>query len=170
MNPKFPLSLNDMLVHSSEHLYQCMRFSEHSDIQQKILAEKWPMKCKFIAKEHINKTRNDWNEVKLPIMSWVVALKTSQHFTTLKPRLLEDYGKRIVEYSKKDDYWGAVNNGNGVLIGHNYLGRIWTRVSTLIATKNASHIHSLAIAPKLELKLLGEQPLTPTTIPPETTK
>lgn len=49
MSGDFPILLNGVRVRSSEHLYQALKFTDHPDVQRKILDEPSPMRAKWIA-------------------------------------------------------------------------------------------------------------------------
>jgi len=125
----FPLEVNWDILSSSEALYQLCRFPGHPNLQREIAAQLHPMAAKKVAYNHLDKTRSDWNVVKVRVMSWVVLLKGAQHkgsFCTLldltgDQDIVEDVGKR------DDDFWGAIPQGGPdgeVLIGHNWLGML----------------------------------------------
>jgi len=125
MSSKFPLFINDIIIPSSEALYQAMRYSLFPKAQNEILIQKSPMTAKMISKKYLYYTRQDWDLIKLKIMRWVLEVKLSQHWNKLSPILKETAGRSIVELSHKDQYWGVKNMGNGDLVGSNYLGRLW---------------------------------------------
>ena len=125
MSSKFPLFINDVIIPSSEALYQAMRYSLFPKAQNEIITQASPMTAKMISKKYATYSRQDWDIIKLKVMRWVMEIKLSQHWNKLAPILEKTSGKSIVEFSYKDQFWGAVNQGNGQLIGVNALGRLW---------------------------------------------
>lgn len=156
MHNKFPLHIATLDVPSSEHLYQLLRFTEHSEVQQQILSEPRPMGSKFIAKEHIDKTRGDWEVIKPLIMQWVVYEKISQYYNFFS-NLLLNTSKPIVELSMKDNYWGAIPQGDGSLLGHNALGVNWSNGRDLMKTKGHNYFQDIHLPDYLEnMTILGK--------------
>ncbi len=120
----YPLVVNNVYIKSSEALYQAMRFPHLPDVQKAIIKESSPMTAKMISKKYRNKTREDWEKVKIPIMKWVLRVKLIQNQETFG-RLLHETGiHNIVEESAKDAFWGAKVTDSGLLEGLNILGRL----------------------------------------------
>ena len=125
MSSKFPLFINDIIIPSSEALYQAMRYSLFPKAQNEIIKQASPMTAKMISKKYLLYPRQDWELIKLKVMRWVIEIKLSQHWEKLAPILEKTRDKTIVELSHKDQFWGAKNIGNGQLMGMNVLGRLW---------------------------------------------
>lgn len=125
MSSKFPLFINDIIIPSSEALYQAMRYSLFPKAQNEIIKQVSPMTAKMISKKYLTYSRQDWELIRLKVMRWVIEIKLSQHWEKLAPILEKTRDKAIVELSHKDQYWGARNLGNGQLAGMNVLGRLW---------------------------------------------
>ncbi|MBI9052337.1 MAG: NADAR family protein [Bacteroidales bacterium] len=125
MSAGFVLEVNGLKILTSEALYQAMRFTSFPDIQMKIFQEKSPMSAKMISKKYLQKTRVDWEEVKVDIMRWCLKVKLAQNFIKFGTLLETTYPKEIVELSTKDKFWGArpIEKSN-LLIGINALGRL----------------------------------------------
>lgn len=120
----YPLVVNNIYIKSSEALYQAMRFPNLPDVQKAIIKESSPMTAKMISKKYRAKTREDWEEIKIPIMKWVLRVKLIQNQETFG-RLLHETGiQSIVEESAKDAFWGAKVIDGGLLEGLNILGRL----------------------------------------------
>jgi len=135
MAPGFPLFINDNIVLTTEALYQAMRYPLFPEIQAEILAQNSPMTAKMISKKHHDKTRQDWDRIKIKVMRWALEVKLSQNWTKFSTLLKETNYKPIVEYSSKDQFWGAVKDAQGNLTGVNALGR-------LLMDIREKHIHS----------------------------
>ncbi len=76
----YPIIINETRILTSESLYQSCRFSNHSDIQKKIIEQKSPMSAKMKSKFYRNFTRKDWDEVSIEIMRWSLRLKLGFNF------------------------------------------------------------------------------------------
>lgn len=148
MSSKFPLFVNDIIIPSSEALYQAMRYSLFPKAQNEIITQSSPMTAKMISKKYLPYSRQDWDLIKLKVMRWVMEIKLSQHWNKLAPILRQTAGKAIVELSHKDQYWGAVNMGNDQLVGMNALGRLWMdlREKYVIPNNKLECVEPLAIA------------------------
>lgn len=119
----FSLNVNDIIIPTAEHLYQACRFPQHPHLQWDIISEPNPMKAKWIGKGNIEKTREDWNDVRFAIMKWVLEVKLSQNWETFGSLLRMTGEKPIVELTQKDKVWGAMRQGDN-LVGVNALGRL----------------------------------------------
>lgn len=148
MSSKFPLFINDIIIPSSEALYQAMRYSLFPKAQNEIIKQVSPMTAKMISKKYHHYSRQDWDFIKLKVMRWVMEVKLSQHWNKLFPILEQTAGKFIVELSHKDQYWGAVNMGNKQLVGMNALGRLWMdlREKYIIPNNKLECVEPLSIA------------------------
>ena len=131
----FPLFVNGNKVYSSEALYQACRFPHEPLWQEEIIAQKNPMAAKMISKKdgrRSNYSRPDWNEICIEIMDWVLRVKLAQNFERFS-KVLKSTGERnIVEKSRRDSFWGAVENENCVLTGRNVLGNLLTDLRELV--------------------------------------
>lgn len=105
MSGGYPIRISkELLVPSTENLYQCMRFTHRPDIQQEILDQKSGMGAKMIAKKYRREhTREDFDEMRVDIMLWCLQLKAAQH-KKYRDLLLETGSRNIVEISKKDPF------------------------------------------------------------------
>lgn len=148
MHPGYPLVVAGVRVSSSEALYQAMRFPHYPEVQAEIIGLH-PMEAKKLARAHIDKTRADWDRVRVSVMRWVLRVKAEQHpsFCVL---LLSTGDKPIVEVSYKDDFWGARPNGR-TLVGVNTLGRLLMELREELKSGN------LRVVPPPGAVLLGKK-------------
>ena len=118
------LVVNGLEYRSSEALYQACRFPDHPEIQEKVREQKSPMAAKMVSKPHrADKCREDWDEVRVDVMRWVLRVKLSCNFNQISSGLEATQGQDIVEISTKGDkFWGTVDDGNGNLDGKNNMG------------------------------------------------
>lgn len=121
----FPILYRDRLYPSSEALYQALRFENNLALHDAIIAQPNGFLAKKKAYEFIDQSRSDWEEVKVEVMESVIRLKLQQHFVVIKSVLDMTFDLNIVERSSKDQFWGAIMNDDGVLVGENVLGMLW---------------------------------------------
>lgn len=157
----FHLQVNDILVRSSESLYQCLRFTSHPEIQKEILENKSPKGSKMVSKKYRKEfTREDFDEIKVELMYWCLKVKLCSH-PLLFGGLLDRTGdKEIVEISKSDCFWGCVREkeNENLVTGENVLGKLLMDLRSYYR-ENIGKMNLLKVAP-LEIndfKLLGEQ-------------
>lgn len=125
MAPGYPLYINENIVANSEMLYQAMRYPLFPDIQFEIISQNSPMTAKMISKKYLDKTRQDWELIKIKVMRWCLEVKLCQHWDKFSSLLRETEAKSIVEYSSKDKFWGASKTEDEkILSGLNALGRL----------------------------------------------
>lgn len=124
MAPGYSLFVNETNIANTEILYQACRFPLFPSIQQEIISQTNPMEAKEISRKYNQYTRQDWEEVKFDIMSWCLQIKLLQNYDKFSTLLLSTNLKPIVEYSTKDDVWGAIPTDSNTLKGKNALGRL----------------------------------------------
>jgi ribA/ribD-fused uncharacterized protein len=103
----YPIVVNNVFIKSSEALYQAMRFPDYHDIQKEIIEQNSPMTAKMISKKYRNKTREDWDNIRVHIMKWTLRVKLLQNKNTFGKILLNTGDMNIVEESNKDQFWGG---------------------------------------------------------------
>lgn len=148
----FPLYLSGLNLHvkSTEHLYQALKHPDKPALQEMILREPSPIGAKHLSYTAL--CRPDWITIHVKVMAYLLAQKTFQHYSTIAPILLSTGDKPIVEYSRKDNFWGAVNGEGNTLVGVNALGRLWMERRMYVTQNN------LTLPPYVEsLKLLGQR-------------
>lgn len=120
----FPLNVNRISIRTAEALYQACRFPDHPEYQREIIDQKSPMTAKMVSRKYKEKTRYDWDRQRVKVMRWCLKIKFVQNAVALGA-LFEESGEfPIVEFSKKDCFWGAKPDGERQLIGRNVLGRL----------------------------------------------
>lgn len=130
----FPLKWEGRRVGSSEALYQAHKYLPDTRVLDNgievspfevVFAQKNSMVSKMKAKKFRLVMREDWHSIKLDVMNYCVRLKYQQH-REIMDRVLDDtLDLPIVERSRKDQLWGAVNDYKGNLVGENLLGCLW---------------------------------------------
>lgn len=125
MSPGFTLFINEVNIQSSEILYQACKFSLFPRIQEEIIKTQNPMDAKKISRRYQQYVRQDWEKIKFKVMRWCLEIKLIQNFDKFSELLLSTDNKIIVEFSKRDNVWGAVPTENkNILEGKNALGRL----------------------------------------------
>ena len=124
MASDFPLCVNGVAIRTAEALYQACRFPDLPEIQLKLIAEKSPMTAKMKSKPHRKNTRPDWDFTRVKIMRWCLRVKLAQNWEKFGELLLSTGDLPIVEESRKDQFWGAKLDPEGILVGVNALGRL----------------------------------------------
>ncbi|WP_020475989.1 NADAR family protein [Zavarzinella formosa] len=139
MSNAHPLTVNGVIVKSSEALYQVCKYPSHPDWQQDILDAPHAMQCKMKAGKagRPKEIRTDWLQVNVSIMRWVLRVKLACHPQRMAALLRWSGQAPFVELSRKDAFWGAVEEKEGVLKGENHLGRLLTELRENVRTKFA---------------------------------
>lgn len=120
----YPLSVNGVRVLTSEALYQACRFPHLPNVQRLIIEQTSPMTAKMKSRIYHADTRSDWMAVRVRTMRWCLRVKLAQNWDRFGLLLLSTGDKPIVEYSKRDPFWGASPTDSGKLEGINVLGRL----------------------------------------------
>ena len=97
-------------------------------------------------KEH---SQPDWEEVQVEIIRWCLRVKLAQHLKKFGGLLRWSAPRAIVERSRKDRFWGAVLERDGVLRGENRLGRLLMelREELLACTRAGEESRLLRVEP-----------------------
>jgi ribA/ribD-fused uncharacterized protein len=120
----FPVVVNRIHFWTIEALYQCCRYPDAPDVQEMIAAERSPMTAKMKSKRFRERTRADWERIRVRVMRWSLRVKLAQNQATFGQLLLATGNKPIVEESAKDQFWGAKVQNGDALMGVNVLGRL----------------------------------------------
>jgi ribA/ribD-fused uncharacterized protein len=127
MAPNFAVHVSGINFFTVEHLYQACKFPLFPNIQEEIINERSPITAKQISRKYDAFVRQDWNEIRVAVMQWVLEIKLSQNWEVFSQLLLSTENKPIVEYTTKDKIWGATPEGN-TLVGQNVLGKLLTNL------------------------------------------
>lgn len=128
MAPDYALFVNEICIPNTEALYQACKFSLYPEIQRLILEEGNPMKAKIISRQHQSFVRQDWDTIKFKVMEWCLCIKLLQYWDKFGSLLRDSGTATIVEYSAKDNIWGATPTDNDTLEGENILGRLLMKI------------------------------------------
>ncbi|MDD9818616.1 MAG: NADAR family protein [Gammaproteobacteria bacterium] len=156
----FPLRVNGVRILTSEALYQACRFPKMPKVQKEIIAQKSPMTAKMKSKPHRVNSRRDWERVRVEVMRWCLQVKLIQNWEKFSGLLRETGDRNIVEYSRKDDFWGAKPADDNTLVGKNVLGRLLMelRKNALGGSFTSSQTAS---PPEIDDFLLYNEPIRP---------
>lgn len=132
----YSLNINGILIPTAEHLYQACRFPFHPEIQEAIISEPSPMNAKSVGRKNIHHSRNDWDDVRIAVMRWCLRIKLSQNWDKFSAVLAQTQNKPIVEFTRTDKMWGAVQQGD-TYVGVNALGRLLMEIREEYVKKGA---------------------------------
>jgi type I restriction enzyme, S subunit len=160
MAPGYALSINGVPVGTAEAIYQACRFPHLPDVQHLIIDQTSPMTAKMRSKPYREKSRLDWDDVRVPIMRWCLRVKLIQNWDKFQSLLLETGELPIVEDSRRDDFWGAVASKDdpGVLVGRNVLGRLLMELRERIRHMSSEEWRAVS-PPKIPDFLLFGKPI-----------
>ncbi|MEY2926239.1 MAG: hypothetical protein RL367_716 [Pseudomonadota bacterium] len=155
MAPGYPIVIGGQNIRTSEALYQACRFPHLPDVQKMIFAQASPMTAKMRAKPFRSESRPDWDDVRIPIMKWCLRIKLAQNWSKFGDLLLKTGELPIVEDSRKDDFWGAKVDCDGLLKGRNVLGRLLMELRQSLKQKPES-LMQVRPVPITRFQILGE--------------
>ena len=158
----YPLRVNGIDVPTTESLYQALRYPKLPEVQRRIIATANPMAAKRIAIAHYPHTRPDWYDIRVEVMRWVSGVKLAQNWERFSELLTSTANRPIVEFSYRDDFWGAKPSSQDNLIGVNMLGQILMHLRDVV--RNWDRPSTITVQPPDIAKLLlYEEPLGPIT-------
>jgi ribA/ribD-fused uncharacterized protein len=123
MAPGFPINIKNNWIKTTEALYQALKYPNNPEIQKRIIFANSPIVAKRISRHYEDFERKDWIHVRYKIMRFCIEVKLKQNLNTFSKILLSTNDLPIVEYTKDDKVWGAIDKG-GYYEGVNALGRL----------------------------------------------
>jgi ribA/ribD-fused uncharacterized protein len=112
-----------------EHGFHYKKFNETApEVAAEILAAPSPWAAMQIERNYKDKRRNDWQAVKIDIMTELVRAKVVQN-DDVRECLLRTGNKAIVENSPWDSFWGIGAEGKG----QNQMGKILMQIRSEIS-------------------------------------
>lgn len=130
----YVLTVGGVNIRTSEALYQACRFPHLPEVQKLILQQRSPMTAKMVGKPHRANTRPDWLKIRIRVMKWCIRVKLLNNFQQFGGLLLNTKNFPIVEWSGKDEFWGAKLYEEKYFIGVNALGRLLMELREEIKT------------------------------------
>jgi putative DNA methylase len=152
----FPLRVNGILIPSAEAIYQACRFPRRPDVQKLIIEQRSPMTAKMVSKPYRGETRPDWNQIRVRVMRWTLRVKLAMHWPEFGGLLLATGDRPIVEDSRRDDFWGAMRQDNGTLVGMNVLGRLLMELREELKGPDKESLRVVSPPPISDFVLLGQ--------------
>lgn len=161
MHPDYPIGIPTsrgmVRVDSSETVYQLLKFPGLPEAQARVIAAGGPKPGKVVAGAEPVGLRKDWDGPgRISAMRWAIRLKLAQHREAVLAALDATGDRPIVEISKKDAFWGAKPDANGLLIGCNVLGRLWMELREELRLNRDAYLDSVP-APGLGHRILGAE-------------
>lgn len=150
------LVVNDIIILSSEALYQCCKIPHLPAVQEKIIMQKSPMSAKMVSKPFRQDIRYDWEKHRIKIMKWCLRVKLSQNWEKFSKELLSTGDLPIVEDSNKDSFWGAKLEYD-TFVGVNALGRLLMELRELIKVHDKEFFLQVPPVDIKDFLLLGKQ-------------
>jgi type I restriction enzyme S subunit len=155
----FPLMVNGQRVPSSEALFQACRFPHRPDWQREIIASPSGFAAKLMAKKdgrRAHQSRADWEAVRLPVMEWVLRVKLAWNWPVISGLLRASGDGPLVEKSRRDSFWGAVEGSDRVLRGENQLGRSWMKLRQELWQRSRENMQVVEPPQIPEFHIFGE--------------
>ncbi len=118
----YPITLGGERWPTTEHYFQAQKFAEPAH-REAIRNTASPMVAARMGRDRTKKLRDDWESVKVQIMTDAVRAKFTQH-AELRSMLLATGDAKIVEHTANDSYWGDGGDGKG----ENMLGQILMKI------------------------------------------
>lgn len=115
----FKVEYDGVLWMTSEHAYQAAKFKDPST-REKIMNALSSHDAFELSRVYSKEVRNDWGDIKIPVMKDIVRNKLYTH-QLIQEKLLETGTRVIVEDSPTDSFWGWGPDKKG----RNELGKIW---------------------------------------------
>ena len=116
------ITMKNKVWPTSEHYFQAQKFVG-TKYESQIRKTKGPNQAAREGRDRSKPLRRDWEKIKDQIMYEVVLAKFSQN-NRLKKILLDTNNAKLIEHTKRDNYWGDGGNGKG----KNMLGKTLMRV------------------------------------------
>jgi ribA/ribD-fused uncharacterized protein len=86
-----------------------------------------------LAQEHKSLQRQDWDQIKVKVMSDILYAKAAQH-EYVRRKLLATADRELVENSWRDAFWGWGPNRDG----QNWLGKLWMGIRSQLRAEDAA--------------------------------
>lgn len=160
----YRLNVDGVNILTSEALYQACRFPHLPEVQKLILEQRSPMTAKMVGKPHRDNTRADWLQVRIKIMKWCIRIKLLNNIKKFGDLLLATKDLPIVEWSRKDEFWGAKLYEEKYFIGTNALGRLLMELREEVKANKGVFSDGLEPLEIKEFSLLGKPIVTQYTI------
>jgi ribA/ribD-fused uncharacterized protein len=145
MTDGYALRIGSERAPTSEHLYQAAKL-RHRD-RPRVLRAATGKQAKAAAYLSREQWHPDWYEIRVDVMRWCLAVKLSQHWDEIAPILAGTKSLPIVEWSRKDSFWGAIPQADGQLAGRNCLGMVWAELRDIAWAGGCPAVAKRAVQP-----------------------
>lgn len=155
----YPLLVTDdfPLIKRMDVFYELIRFSNHIEIQEEILKHQGNFDdFKINLDDKVQ--REDFEEIKVDLMYWIMKLRLLHHPISVGTYLDEHLRseKPIVEVNFKDDFWGTKKGKNKwELSGKNIRGKLWMRLAEYYGKNDYDVLLKLDPLDIPDFKILG---------------
>lgn len=119
----FRLKWSGADFNTSEHAYHWEKFHDVPQIQNVIFCAPSAHEAFKLAERFKDKSRPDWDEVRVGIMENILCAKAEQP-EYVRRKLLATGDRELIEDSWRDDFWGWGADKNG----KNMLGKLWMKI------------------------------------------
>lgn len=119
----FMVEFADRMFPTSEHAYHWCKFPSDPLKQQAIRVASSAHATFKMAERWKQYRREDWDLVKVAIMTDILRAKADQH-EYVRRKLLQTGDRELIENSWRDDFWGW----GADRCGRNMLGKLWMEI------------------------------------------
>lgn len=159
LNEKVPTEINNqIIIYKLVLLYESLKYTDHPDIQEKILGGKdnYIEIFKDIDKKYI---RSDWENIKVDVMYYCLRLGLVYFPMKIGDIIRETEDMDIVELNKDDDFWGVkkVKGDNSNLVGQNIRGKLWMKLREFYWNNDYDEILKLEPLEIANFNLIGKK-------------
>ncbi len=127
-----PIPAGGCFFPTSEHLYQAAKFPGNPALQFRIAQQPTAARAARLGRAAAPLTPT-WRRDRVDVMRWVLRRKREAHPERIDALLRRTESRPIVEFSARDDYWGAHADASRY-VGGNVLGRLWMELRHHAAT------------------------------------
>ena len=118
-----PIPAGGCFFPTSEHLYQAAKFPGDAALQFRIAEQPTAARAARLGRTAAPLAPT-WHRDRVDVMRWVLRRKREAHPERIDALLRRTGSRPIVEFSTRDDYWGAHAEASRY-VGGNVLGRLW---------------------------------------------
>ena len=131
-----PLPAGEWFFSTAEHLFQSAKFPVLPDLQSRIAAQPTAALAAKLGRTGGPLTPT-WHRDRITVMRWVLGRKREVLPDRIDTLLRRTGSSPIVEFSVRDDYWGAHHTASHY-VGANVLGRLWMELRHHVATAHTN--------------------------------
>lgn len=131
-----PIPAGEWFFPTSEHLFQAAKYPGLADLQSRIAAQPTAALAAKLGRTAGPLTPT-WHRDRVTVMRWVLRRKREVLPDRIDALLRRTGSRPIVEFSNRDDYWGAHLTASHY-VGANVLGRLWMELRHHAATEHSN--------------------------------